>query len=119
MRVVLKLTAGSADRDGHAAKSLSCLAMGTAGATGPTPEEIARAKEEKKKAKPPRMKNDPKLVAAARELRDRYTEQINAAPHLLLPPSANGKYDVSRALEHAPSVMRDVNDQRAGLLDAA
>jgi hypothetical protein len=39
-------------------------------------------------------------------LRDRYIEQINAAPHLLLPPSANGKYDVSRQLEAAPSAMK-------------
>jgi hypothetical protein len=40
------------------------------------------------------------VVQAARELRDRYIEQINAG--LLLPPSANGKYDVSRQLA-APS----------------
>jgi hypothetical protein len=88
----------------------------------PTPDEIAKAKEEKKKAKaerpkPPRFKNDPKLVAAARELRDRYTEQINAG--LLLPPSACGKYDVSRALEHAPTVMKVGHDPGARLLDAA
>jgi hypothetical protein len=36
---------------------------------------------------------------AARELRDRYIEQINAG--LLLPPSACGKYDVSRQLKAA------------------
>jgi hypothetical protein len=40
----------------------------------------------------------------ARELRDRYIEQINAG--LLLPPSACGKYDVSRQLEAAPSAMK-------------
>jgi hypothetical protein len=55
-----------------------------------------------KKPRAPRQKNDPKYIAAARELRDRYLEQINAAPHVLLPPSANGKYDVSRQLEGAP-----------------
>jgi hypothetical protein len=45
-------------------------------------------------------------VEAARELRDRYIEQINA--NLLLPPSANGKYDVSRQLAPgaAPSAMK-------------
>ena len=47
---------------------------------------------------------DLKLIAAARELRDRYIEEINAG--LLLPPSACGKYDVSRQLEAAPSAMK-------------
>ena len=41
----------------------------------------------------PRLKNDPKLVAKARELRDRYLEQFNSG--LLLP---GGKYAVGRAL---------------------
>ena len=73
----------------------------------PTPEEKKAAKA-KERAERPRMKNDPKLVAAARELRDRYTEQINAAPGMLLPPSACGKYDVSRQLAPgaAPSAMK-------------
>jgi hypothetical protein len=44
------------------------------------------------------------VVEAARELRDRYIEQINAG--LLLPPSANGKYDVSRQLEAALSTLK-------------
>jgi hypothetical protein len=73
----------------------------------PPPMTAAEKKAAKAKARaerPPRMKNDPKLVAAARELRDRYIEQINAG--LLLPPSANGKYDVSRQLEAAPSAMK-------------
>jgi hypothetical protein len=58
--------------------------------------------------KPKREKfaNDPKMVEAARELRDRYIEQINAVPHLLLPPSADGKYDVSRQLEAAPNALK-------------
>lgn len=38
---------------------------------------------------------DPKFLKAARELRDRYLEQVNRDPSLLLPA---GKYDVSRAL---------------------
>jgi hypothetical protein len=38
-------------------------------------------------------KNDPKLVAAARELRDRYLEQINANQL-----ASQGKYDVSRGM---------------------
>jgi hypothetical protein len=43
-----------------------------------------------------KVKNDPKLVAAARELRDRWLEHINTTPLL-----AAGKYDVSRALPEA------------------
>ena len=52
-----------------------------------------------KPAKPARPKTtiDPQLIAKARELRDRYLEQVN--DQLLLAPS--GKYDVSRALESA------------------
>lgn len=45
-------------------------------------------------------------LEAARELRDRSIEQINAPGRLLLAPSANGKCDVSRQLESAPSAMK-------------
>jgi hypothetical protein len=70
---------------------------------------------------------DPQYVAAARELRDLYIEQINApGSGLLLPPSACGKYDVSRALEQAPTnfvggrgVMKNGHGPGARLLDAA
>ena len=41
--------------------------------------------------------NDPRYVVAARELRDRCPEQMNAG--LPLPPATQGKYDVSRARE--------------------
>lgn len=86
---------------------------------GPPPE-VKQAEEAKEKKPKMRYKNDPQYVAAARELRDRYIEQINAG--LLLPPSACGKYDVSRALEAAPSVMKVqpiAETQGARLLDAA
>jgi hypothetical protein len=69
----------------------------------PLTAEEKKAARKKERAARPKLKNDPKLVAAARELRDRYTEQINAG--LLLPPSAHGKYEVSRMLEAAPTVM--------------
>jgi hypothetical protein len=84
---------------------------------GPSPQEKAaeKAKEQKPKV---RYKSDPQYVAAARELRDRYIEQINSAPGNLLPPSACGKYDVSRALEEAPSVMKHPVEE-VRLLDAA
>ena len=41
------------------------------------------------------MKADPKLVAAARELRDRWLEQVNAGELLL---EGAGKYDVARQI---------------------
>jgi len=46
----------------------------------------------------PRVKNDPKHVAAARELRDRWLEQVNAGQVL---EAGQGKYEVSRALQAA------------------
>jgi hypothetical protein len=46
----------------------------------------------KEKAEPkPKVKTDPALVAKARELRDRWLEQLNQQPLL-----GNGKYDVAR-----------------------
>ncbi|HEV2295894.1 MAG TPA: hypothetical protein VGR35_18755, partial [Tepidisphaeraceae bacterium] len=48
-----------------------------------------------KKPKPPAAKIDPKYLAAARELRDRYLERVNEDPQAL---TAVGKYDVARAL---------------------
>jgi hypothetical protein len=42
-----------------------------------------------------KVKNDPKLVAAARELRDRWMEKVNAEG-LMLPAA---KYDVSHQIE--------------------
>jgi hypothetical protein len=61
----------------------------------------------------PKQKNDPKFIAAARELRDRYLEEVNSPGSRML-PAANGKYDVSRQLEAAPSTLN-----HARLLDAA
>lgn len=54
--------------------------------------------EQAKVAPEPRRKkkNDPRLVAAARELRDRWLEQVNTMPLL-----GSGKYDVSRVIEGA------------------
>jgi len=67
--------------------------MSTIGGLVPPPEpKPAKPKRQKR----PKQKNDPKYIAAARELRDRYLEQINAG--LLLPPAAQGKYDVSRQI---------------------
>ncbi len=49
-----------------------------------------------KREKRVKTKNDPKHVAAARELRDRWLEKVNDDPSLL---TASGKYDVSRQLQ--------------------
>ena len=50
----------------------------------------------KKRASKPRAKHDPKHVAQARELRDRYLEEVNAPGSNLLPgKDCQAKYDVS------------------------
>jgi hypothetical protein len=51
-----------------------------------------------------KKKNDPKYVAAARELRDRYLEHVNAATGL---PGPTGKYHVSRWVESRPTPLLD------------
>jgi hypothetical protein len=51
--------------------------------------------EKPKREKRAKVKNDPKLVAAARELRDRWLERVNSDP-LALP--SHGKYEVSKEL---------------------
>lgn len=56
------------------------------------------APTEKPKREPrQKAKNDPRLVAAARELRDRWLERVNAGEL-----RSEGKYDVSRSLENHP-----------------
>ena len=57
-----------------------------------------KPREKKPREKKPKAKNDPRLVAAARELRDRWLEQLNGGgggETELLP---TGKYDLTRAL---------------------
>ena len=51
-------------------------------------------KAEKAKVEKVKRSCDPRLVSAARELRDRWLEQVNASP--LLP---SGKYDVCRVID--------------------
>ena len=73
-----------------------------------------KAKREKMPKQP--RKNDPKFIAAARELRDRYLEEVNTGRIL---PAAQGKYDVSRPrmLPAAPFASAEL--KRVPLLDAA
>jgi hypothetical protein len=73
------------------------------------PPEAPEAKSKRPKRTP--QKNDPKFIAAARELRDRYLEEVNSGRCL---PPARGKYDVSRQLEASPSSLDETR-----LLDAA
>jgi hypothetical protein len=63
------------------------------------PEPVPAPKP--KRAPRPKAKNDPKHVAAARELRDRWMEEINSGRYL---PEARAKYEVSRALHLAATL---------------
>jgi len=58
--------------------------------------EAKAVKEAKPKAERVKRVCDPRLVAAARELRDRWLEEVNGGRFL---PVVCGKYDVSRQLE--------------------
>jgi hypothetical protein len=81
-----------------------------AAAKDAAPTRATRAKAGKR----PKVKNDPKHVAAARELRDRYLEHVNAAQGKTALAARTGKYDVSRILS---STLSAVEGSRA--LDAA
>jgi hypothetical protein len=62
---------------------------------------------------PKPAKNDPRLVAAARELKDRWSEEINSGRYL---PMANGKYEVSRGIEGSePREIRYIESDAARL----
>jgi hypothetical protein len=62
------------------------------------PDELTppTAAAKPRRPRPPAAKNDPELVAKARELRDRYLEQFNAG--LIQGGLPGGKYEVARAL---------------------
>ena len=61
----------------------------------------ARKEAEKAAQRKVAQKNDPRLVAMARELRDRWQEHVAAQPGML-EDRQRGKYDVSRLLEASP-----------------
>jgi hypothetical protein len=52
-----------------------------------------------------RVKNSPLHIAAARELRDRWLEQVNRDPSHLL---SNGKYYVTRSLPEISAPLIDI-----------
>jgi hypothetical protein len=62
---------------------------------------VKTPKEKKPKAQGGAAKIDPKYLKAARELRDRWMEHVNAKGVLL---ESSAKYDVARAIEAAPVV---------------
>jgi hypothetical protein len=68
--------------------------------TPPAPPKSEKV-EKKPREKKPKRKNDPRLVAAARELKDRWLEQVNAGQYVF---EDAGKYDVARTLPEAPAV---------------
>jgi hypothetical protein len=72
---------------------------------------------EKVKAKREKAKIDPRLVSAARELRDRWLERVNAGAIA----AAIGKYDVTRGIEeaHGVAISRLPRAKRVALLEAA
>jgi hypothetical protein len=80
-------------------------ALGGWGFTPPAPPPPAPG-EKTKRAPRQKLKNDPKLVAATRELKARWLEHVNEDPTLLLP---NGKYDVARVLIDSPAPMKIAN----------
>ena len=63
-------------------------------------DDAKRARKEAEKAAQKKVskKNDPKLVAMARELRDRWQEHVAAQPGMI-EDRRQGKYDVSRMIE--------------------
>jgi hypothetical protein len=73
----------------------------------------------------PRQKNEPKYVAMARELRDRYLEEVNSGRLLPAAPEV-AKYEVGRAgIERTPTLALPRNagegivESRLPLLEAA
>jgi hypothetical protein len=77
------------------------------------PPVVEKPKEAKVKEPKKKVKNDPKLIVAARELRDRWLEQVNAAGgNALL--VGNGKYDVSRPALSGVEGMIGVAEVREG-----
>ena len=73
----------------------------------PAAPEPTRAEPAPKREKP---KCDPRLVEAARELRDRFLERLNAEPWLL---EGEGKYDVARPLPAAKGWHAEVAGPKA------
>ncbi|HEV7298628.1 MAG TPA: GNAT family N-acetyltransferase [Tepidisphaeraceae bacterium] len=69
--------------------------------TAVTTTELAKVAERPTPTPRVKVKNDPQLVAAARELRDRWLDEVNAGRYQ---PAMNGKYAVNRAIDGGGTV---------------
>jgi hypothetical protein len=69
--------------------------------TLPAPALKRACPEQSRREPKKKVKNDPRFVAAARELRDRWLEKVNADPGALR-LNGRGKYQVCRQIEAAP-----------------
>jgi GNAT superfamily N-acetyltransferase len=81
------------------------------------PVQAKAAKEKPKREKKPKLKNDPALVAKARELRDRYLEQFNSGLSQGALPA--GKYAVGRMIEVGSRQYAVGSEEDARLLPTA
>lgn len=80
----------------------------------------ARLKEAKRAVKAAKKKFDPAQEAFARELKDRWLEQVLAEPHLIAPASGSEKYNVTRRIAAAPHQRQASNpDEPRALPEAA
>lgn len=83
-----------------------------AGAIVVAKAQEAQVSEKTPRAKTPRVKikADPKLIAMARELRDRWLEEVNSGEYRIEPA---GKYEIGRRIEQRGG------EQRPLMLNAA
>ncbi len=83
------------------------------------PPEVEAPKPRKKRASKPRAKHDPKHIAQARELRDRFLEEV-ATGRFLPGEGCEAKYDVSRRPElgFTAEGAENTEVERMGLLGA-
>jgi hypothetical protein len=86
---------------GHAAKPRAILTTAAIGMRfAPVAPALPAPQEKKPTPKKPRAtRNDPKLAAAARDLRDRWLEQVKAGGAGVAQIESRAKYDVVRALD--------------------
>ena len=70
----------------------------------------------KERPRKQRQKNDPRLVSAARELRDRWLEEVNSGALQL---QGRGKYEIGRAIEEQTTRQLNVVDAPKLCLPAA
>jgi len=82
----------------------------------PVVAPIPTNKEAPDKPKRTKVKNDPRYVKAARELRDRWLEQVNSGQLML---QSNAKYDVRRVMEESSTRLMQPMKSETLLLQVA